>query len=86
MEGSGKLYSFGRNQYGQLGTGSKSSSQRIPVLVEGQWGRYMQNTSAPFDHVMTDTHYIHKIFSGGNQNFVLIHSQQVSIFHFISHV
>ena len=67
VEGNGKLYSFGNNRHGQLGTMQQANSQHSPVLINGPWK----------DEIGNKKFHTHKIVSGGNRNFILLQSQKV---------
>ena len=70
MEGNGKLYSFGTNNFGQLGVGDETK-QKAPTLVKGKWGSNgATNSNRENIHIQT-------IFAGGNQSFSVLHNDQV---------
>ena len=71
MEGNCKLYSFGKNNFGQLGVGDETKLQNTPTLVKGEWGS-KGATNSNGDNI-----HIQKIFAGGNQSFAVLHNDQV---------
>ena len=94
IESTGQLYSFGRNNYGQLGVGT-TEAREAPCTVKAQWTKYQgcseaascfplgingsySNTIEYMD--VQHGSYVFKIFSGGSQNFAILYGLQVRKF------
>ncbi|XP_029453752.1 probable E3 ubiquitin-protein ligase HERC3 isoform X2 [Rhinatrema bivittatum] len=71
---SGVIYAFGCGTGGQLGTGH-TVNMKCPVLVKGSWATHPGQVSAAAGSLV----YVKRIFSGGDQTFVLCTKYENSI-------
>ncbi|XP_065063407.1 probable E3 ubiquitin-protein ligase HERC4 [Rhopilema esculentum] len=75
VEGSGKVYSFGMNKFGQLGNGTMEEQANTPTVVPGMWTTN-RNEEAYCTDVNNFAVYslfvVYRLFTGGNQSFVIL--------------
>ena len=72
MEGSGKVYSFGINKFGQLGNGTTEGQANTPTVVPGKWTTNSNGEAYSSDVNNFSGFAVYRLFTGGNQSFVIL--------------